>query len=156
MSLKLVCGSNLRVLPTSLFAPVLLAQAIASAGTSGRERRGSGCASTTRKHRVPLGFTFMRHLAWGENLVETSLLCEQAWAGHSKGYEEKPTFTSHHILLRLPLHLHWLCHFTSHTGKLKKTHASSLSEKKASVALRKHLCNINPCNSALCYYFCYE
>lgn len=154
MRLKLVCGSNLRVLPTSLFAPVL-AQAIASGVTSGREHRGSGCASTTRKHRVPLGFTFMRHLAWGENLVETSLLCEQVWAGYNKGYGEKPTFTSHHVLLRLLLHLHCLCHFTSHTGKLKKTYASSHSEKKSFVALRKHLCNINPLNSAFCYYFCY-
>ena len=72
----------------------------------------------------------MRHLAWGENLVETSLFCEQAWAGHNNSCREKPTFTSHHILVWLLLRRHWLCHFTSQTGKLKKTYASSLSEKK--------------------------
>lgn len=152
--MKLVCGSDLRVLLGSLFAPVLLAQAIASGGRSRRECKGSGCASTTRKHSVPLWGSCHEHLAWGENLVETSLLCEQVWAGYNKGCGEKPTFTFHHILLQLLLYLHWLCHFTSHTGKLKKTYVSSLSEKKTSMALRKHLCSINPCNSALWCHFC--
>lgn len=103
---------------------------IASGGRSGRERKGSGCAFATRNHSVPPWGSCHEHLAWGENLVETGLLCEQVWAGYSEGCGEKPTFTSHHMLLQLLLHLHWLCHFTSHTGKLKKTFVYSLSEKK--------------------------
>lgn len=64
MSLKPALGCNCRVLPTSLFAPVLLAQAAMSSGNSGRgcrsgdQRRrhsnSSGCAFARRKHRVLL------------------------------------------------------------------------------------------------------